>query len=202
MDQESAFSPILSAFYIAFIFHIFEKRSKTLLTPIPFLFLDNGFFVSQKKSYEKSNINLFDSYSIILSLFNQFSLVIKYNKSEVFHFSKLTKNTNLFPLDLRPSESPILQLKDTWQYLSFFTRNSLFINIFITTLTKLYLWSRVWRCWKIQQENYLCLTYKWLLYRICVFPITLYEFQLWYFKETSLYHPLKKLKKMQRRVTL
>jgi len=114
VDQESAFSPILSAFYIASIFHIFEKRSKTLLTPIPFLFLDNGFFVSQKKSYEKSNVNLFYSYSIILSLFNQFSLVIKYNKLEVFHFSKLTKNTNLLPLDFRPSESPILQLKDTW----------------------------------------------------------------------------------------
>jgi len=46
VDQESAFSPILSAFYIASIFHVFEKRSKTLLTPILVLFLDNGFFVS------------------------------------------------------------------------------------------------------------------------------------------------------------
>jgi len=101
VGQGSAFSPILSAFYIASIFHIFEKRSKTLLNPIPVLFLDNGFLVPQKKSY----------------LFNQFSLVIKYNKSEVktevFHFSRLTKNTNLFPLDLRPLGSPILQSKDT-----------------------------------------------------------------------------------------
>ena len=91
MGQESAFSPILFAFYITSIFHIFEKRSKTLLTPIPVLFLDDGSFVSQKKSYEKSNVNLFYSYNIILFLFNQFSLVIKYNKLKVFHFSRLTK---------------------------------------------------------------------------------------------------------------
>jgi len=48
----------------------------------------------------------------------------------------------------------------------------------------------------------LSLTYKWLLYRIYVFPITLYGFQLWYFKGAFLYQPLKKLKKMQRRVAL
>ena len=96
-------SPILSAFYIALIFYIFEKRSKNLLPSISvsiLLFIDNGLFVSQEKSYKKSNANLFYSYRIILSLFKQFGLVIEHNKSGVFYFSKLTKNINLPLLDL------------------------------------------------------------------------------------------------------
>ena len=89
IGQRSALSSILSAFYIATIFHIFEKRAKNFSIPIPVLFLsfvDDSLFVSQKKSYEKSNTNLFCSYNIISSLFNQFSLVIKHDKSEVFLF--------------------------------------------------------------------------------------------------------------------
>jgi len=48
VGQESALSPILSALYIASIFHIFEKRSKTLFhnSSISFLsFIDEGFFI-------------------------------------------------------------------------------------------------------------------------------------------------------------
>ena len=47
--QSSALSPILSAIYITFIFHIFEKRSKMLLSPISvliFLFVNNGLLIS------------------------------------------------------------------------------------------------------------------------------------------------------------
>jgi len=73
VGQRSTLSSILSAFYIATIFHIFEKRAKNLSIPIPVLFLsfvNDSLFVSQKKSYEKSNTNLFYSYNIISSLFN------------------------------------------------------------------------------------------------------------------------------------
>ena len=107
VGQRSALSSILSAFYIVTIFHIFEKRAKNLSIPILVLFLsfvDDSLFVSQKKSYEKSNTNLFCSYNIISSLFNQFSLVIKYDKSEIFYFSRSTKNVNPLPLDLSPIE--------------------------------------------------------------------------------------------------
>jgi len=52
---------------------------------------NNGLPISQEKSFEKSNTNLFCSYSIISSLFRQFSLVIEYDKLEVFHFSRLSK---------------------------------------------------------------------------------------------------------------
>ena len=92
-----------SALYITPIFHIFEKRTKNLSIPILVLFLlfvNNDLFVSQEKNYEKSNTNLFCSYSIISSLFNQFYLAIEHDKSDVFHFSRLTKNDNPPLLDL------------------------------------------------------------------------------------------------------
>ena len=94
IGQESANSlfPILLALYIAFLFHIFEKRTKNLSIPILvsiLSFVNNGLFVSQEKSYEKSNIVFYYSYSIISSLFNQFGLAIKHNKSGVFHETSL-----------------------------------------------------------------------------------------------------------------
>ena len=51
--------------------------------------------------------------SIIPSFFNQFGLVIEHDKSEVFYFSRLTKNVNLPLLDLRLAEGALLKLKDT-----------------------------------------------------------------------------------------
>ena len=69
MGQGSTLSSILPALYVAPIFHIFEKRSKNLLPLISVSFVDNGLFVSQEKSYKKSNANLFCSYNIISSLF-------------------------------------------------------------------------------------------------------------------------------------
>ena len=118
IDVEWGFvlSPILSVIYIALIFHIFEKRTKSLLPPIPIstlFFVDDGLFISQEKSYEKSNTNLFYRYNIISSLFIQFSLVIKHNKLEVFHFLRLTKIIHSSSLDLCLLEGPLLYLKDT-----------------------------------------------------------------------------------------
>jgi len=72
VGQGSALLPILFTFYITFIFHIFDKRTQNLLPNISistFSFIDDSFFISQEKSYEKSNINLFYSYSIISSFF-------------------------------------------------------------------------------------------------------------------------------------
>ena len=115
IEQESTLSPILSALYIVPIFHIFEKRSKILLSPIQTLilsFVDDGLLISQEKSYEKSNTNLFCSYNIIFSLFNQFGLVIEHNKLEVFYFSKSMNNSHIPPLDLQPLRSPILYPRD------------------------------------------------------------------------------------------
>jgi len=116
INQESALSLILSTLYIAFIFHIFEKRSKNTLPNIPAFFLssvDDSLFISQKKSYKKSNAYLFCSYNIISTPFNQFRLIIEHGKLEVFHFSRSTRNFNLPPLNLSPLGDPILWPKDT-----------------------------------------------------------------------------------------
>ena len=106
--QGSALSPIL---YIITIFHIFKKRTNSLLSSIfvsTFSFIDNGLFISQKKSYEKLNTNLFFSYSIISFLFEQFGLIIKHNKSKVFYFSRMMKNYKLPSLNLRPLRGYLL----------------------------------------------------------------------------------------------
>ena len=48
----------------------------------------------------------------------------------------------------------------------------------------------------------LLLSYKQLLYRTYIMPITLYGFQLWYYKEVLLFQPLKELKKIQQKAVL
>jgi len=45
-------------------------------------------------------------------------------------------------------------------------------------------------------------SHKHLLYRICIMPITVYDFQSWYFKGVTLFHSLKELKKIQWRVAI
>ena len=126
----------LSTLYIASIFHIFKKRTNSLSSPIfisTLSFVDNGLFISQEKSYEKSNTNLFCSYSIIFSLFDQFGLVIEHNKSEVFHFSRAMKNTKLSFLNLRPLEGPC-QNHEHWTLFYFFI---LFYFIFVSLLFRI-----------------------------------------------------------------
>jgi len=86
MSQDFTLSSILSTLYIAHIFHIFGKKAKNLLPNIPvstLLFVNDCLFISQKENYEKSNANLFYSYSIIFSLFEQFGLTIEYKKSKI-----------------------------------------------------------------------------------------------------------------------
>ena len=103
-----SFCPI----YCFFILYI-QKRTKNLSIPILvslLSFINDGLFISQKKSHKKSNKILYYSYSIVFSLFNQSSLAIRYNKLEDFHFSRMTKKTEPSLLDLRPIDSTILKL--------------------------------------------------------------------------------------------
>jgi len=156
------------------------------MTPI-LSFVDNGLFISQEKSYEKSNANLFYSYNIIFLLFNQFSLVIKYNKSEVFYFSRSMNAPYIPSLNMWSLRGPILCPKDTWQYLGFFFNKKLifcqhihhYTNKTLSTIKNMKMLGN--------SSRSLSPIYKWLLYRTCVLSIVLYRFQLWYFKEVPLY---------------
>ena len=79
VGQKSALFPILLVLYITFIFYVFKKRTKNLSISISvfiLLFINDDIFVSQEKSFENFNVILYCNYNIILSLFNQFGLVI------------------------------------------------------------------------------------------------------------------------------
>jgi len=125
VGQGSALSSILSALFIALIFHIFKKKLKI---PISFLLsVDNGLFISQEKSFDKTNAHLFYSYNIISLLLEQFSLIIEHGKTKVFYFSRLHGIFNSSPLDLSCIESPIICPKDSWKYPRFiFNRKPIF----------------------------------------------------------------------------
>jgi len=97
----SALSPVLSTLYLSLLFHIFEKWLKNLNIPVSILsFIDNGLFIAQNKSIVYSNSNLFYSYKIMTFILKKFGLVIEYEKTEVFHFSRSYSILNLQPLNL------------------------------------------------------------------------------------------------------
>jgi len=109
VGQDSALSPVLSALYLSLVFHIFEKRLKNLKNPVSFIsFVDNGLLISQDKSFEISNANIFCSYYVISLLLDHFRLVIKQGKTEVFHFSRTQETFNSLPLDLSILRGPVL----------------------------------------------------------------------------------------------
>jgi len=60
----------------------------------------------QKKTYKKSNTFIFCGF------FSLFRPMVKHVESEVFHFSKSTRNFNPPSLDLSLLKGPILQPKD------------------------------------------------------------------------------------------
>ena len=120
VDQESVLSLVLSAWYFFLLLHIFENWLKNLkISVFTLLFINNGLFISQNNSLTISNLNLFYSYHIMTSLLEKFGLIIKYEKTKVFHFSRLHSSFDFLPLDLTTWEGSILCPKTTWQYLRF-----------------------------------------------------------------------------------
>ena len=69
VGQGSVLSPILSTLYLSPIFHILEKHLLNLKIPNSILsFVDNSLLISQNKSIQVSNTNLFCSYNVAYSL--------------------------------------------------------------------------------------------------------------------------------------
>ena len=160
--------------YIFILFFIYLKKEQKLSISISvslLFFIDNF----QKKSYEKSNAILYYSYSIIFSLFNQFSLTIEHDKSEVFHFLRMTKNKESSPLDFRLTDSIILKPK---HYLGFFFDKKLCFEHYICYYTNKAL-STIMNMKTLGNfTRELSLVYKHLLYRNCILYIILYRFLL------------------------
>jgi len=109
VGQGSALSPILSALYLLPFIYILEKRLKNLKIPISIIsFVDNGLFISQSKSFDILNSHLYCSYNILTNLLEKFGLVVKYSKTEIFHFNKFHSTFNPPLLDLSLLEGNIL----------------------------------------------------------------------------------------------
>jgi len=69
VGQSFALSPIIFILYLSLIFYVFKKRAKNLKISISFFFfMDNGLFIFQGKSLEKTKTKTFYSYNIISSL--------------------------------------------------------------------------------------------------------------------------------------
>ena len=203
VDQGSALSPILSAFYLSLLLHIIENCLKNLKIPISILsFVNNGLFISQSKLFPISNACLFSSYNVMTNLLSKFGLIVKHSKTEVFHFTGLQEFFNPPPLDLSPISGHILCLKNLWIYLGFIFDRKLSFHQHIDFYSNKVMLTV--KCMKIlSNSNYsLNLHQKRLLYRSCIIPIALYGFQLWFYNYAPLSYPLKMLGKIQRRAAL
>jgi len=63
--------------------------------------------------YNKTLLKLTSSYSIVPDLIVSFGLVMKHDKSEIFHFSRVHNDSNL-ELDLSAIGTLILKPKTYW----------------------------------------------------------------------------------------
>ena len=97
-------SPILSVLYLSPLLYILEKCLKNLKNLISIiLFVDDGLFIFQSKSFHISNCCLFCSYNVISNLLEKFSLIVEHFKTEVFHFHRSPGVFNPPPLNLFPT---------------------------------------------------------------------------------------------------
>jgi len=120
VGQGFALFPIRLAFYILPLLHLFEYQAQALnLDTSTLSYIDDGLLVSQRRMYNKTLPELTSSYSIVSDLMAFFGLVIEYDKSEIFHFSRAHNNSNP-ELDLLAIGTPILKPKTYWQYLGFY----------------------------------------------------------------------------------
>jgi len=120
VGQGSALSPILSVLYLSPLLYILEKHLKTLNIPVSLLsFVDDGLLISQNKSIDVLNSQLFYSYNVLFGLLDKFGLNIEHSKTESFHFNRSHGTFNPPPLDLLPLGGSVLQPKNSCKYLGF-----------------------------------------------------------------------------------
>jgi len=128
IGQGSALSPIFLALYIAPLLYLFEHRAQALnLDTSTLSYVDNGLLVSQGRTYNKTLPELTSSYSIVLDLIASFGLVMEYDKSEIFYFSRAHKDSNP-KLDLSTIGASIFRPKTYWRYLGFYFDRQLFFK--------------------------------------------------------------------------
>ena len=98
----------------------FEIRVQDLnLSTFIFSFVNNGLLISKEKTYNTTLQELYSSYEVVINLIVLFDLVMKHDKLEIFHFSRLY---NSFSPELNLSAIGILTLKPKtyWRYLGLY----------------------------------------------------------------------------------
>jgi len=129
VGQGSALSPILLALYLSPLLYILENHLKNLNIPVSLIsFVDDGLIISQNKSFDILNSQLFCSYNVLTRLLNKFSLTMEHTKTETFHFNRSHGTFNPPPLDLSSIGGPILYPKDSWKYLGFIFNQKLMFH--------------------------------------------------------------------------
>ena len=120
VGQGSVLSSILSALYLSSLLYILEKHLKTLNISVSLIsFVNDSLFISQNKSMDISNSQLFCSYNVLSGLLKKFGLSIEHSKTEMFHFNRSHGTFNPSSLNLSPLGGPILCPKSSWKYLGF-----------------------------------------------------------------------------------
>ena len=114
VGQESTLSLILFTLYLFPFLYILEKHLKNLKIPIFIIsFIDNGLFISQDKSLNVSNSQLFCSYNVITNLLDKFGFIVEHLKTNVFYFSRSHSLFNPPLLNLSYLDGPILLPKSS-----------------------------------------------------------------------------------------
>ena len=164
--------------------------------------MDDRLFISQSNSIEISNSHLYCSYNVLTNLLEKFGLVVKHSKTEFFHFNRSHGVFNPPPLDLSPLGGNILLPSNTWKYLGFiFDRKLTFhqhVDFYVNKAISMV------KCMKLLGNSSRGINplQKHLLYRLCILPIVLYEFQLWFYNHAPTAYHMKILNKIQRHAAI
>jgi len=163
--------------------------------------MDDGLLISQEKSYSLSSSFLLCSYNIMFKILIDAGLIMEHSKTELFYFTRACHPPNP-SIDLSLVEGPVISLKPIWRYLGFYFDCRLNFNYHthfyatkcLSTLSTMKMLGNSSRgLLPIQKQ---------LLYRTCILPITLYGFQLWFFKGAPIVKNITELKKIQERAAL
>jgi len=164
--------------------------------------VDSGFIISQNKSIDISNSQLYYSYNVLFKLLDKFGLIIKHSKTEVFYFNRLYEFFNPPQLNLSPIGGPILCPKESWKYLGFIFDRKLTFHQHIDYYSNKAISSVKYMKLLGNSSHRINLIQKCLLYKCCILPIILYGFQLWFYNKAPLSYHMKILGKMQRRAAI
>jgi hypothetical protein len=116
VGQGSALSPILSALYIAPVMHSFSAHTQHLGCII-LSYVDDGTIIVQSKSLLTNLVPLKEVYWVIDDMLRVFGLVLEYDKSKIFHFTRTRRD---IPPPLALGNNILLMPKLYWYYLGFY----------------------------------------------------------------------------------